>query len=262
MYLEKKKPITASQRHLIKLNTNSWVSKKSLLKGCIKGLKTSSGRNNKGKITIWHKGGGHKKKYRFINFYRYKKSKGIVFNIEYDPNRNSSIAAVFEIAEKNFFYIIASKGQQIGDIIESGKNSKLNLGSSLPLSSIPSGSFVNCVSKKWKKNSQFSRAAGAYAYLKYKVGKHAVLELNSGIEKKFPLNCYATLGIVSNDLFFLTQWGKAGRSRWLNIRPSVRGVAMNPIDHPHGGGEGKKSGKGKTPWGKTSKPGPHKKVLK
>jgi large subunit ribosomal protein L2 len=255
MYLKKKKAVTPAQRHLIQINQINLINKKPLLKKNIKGLINSSGRNNSGKITVYHKGGGHKKKYRQINFNRNTESVGIVCSIEYDPNRNTNISSIFEFSSSSFFYIITPKNLKIGDIIKSGTNLEPKLGYSLPLSEIPIGSLIHNVSTKFLKPSQISRAAGTFSYLKEKTLNQAKIQLSSGEQKQVSTKCYATLGIVSNELFFLTQIGKAGRSRWLNIRPTVRGVAMNPIDHPHGGGEGKKSGKGRTPWGKTTKPG-------
>lgn len=248
------KPTTPSQRQLIQLN-NSYLKNKSLLKKKIKGIVNTAGRNNHGKITVYHKGGGHKRKYRNINFNQTKISTGIICSIEYDPNRNSNITSVYDINLKDFFYLIAPKNQKIGDIIKSGPLAEPKLGHSLPLSEIPVGSFIHNVSTKKYKPAQISRSAGTFSRLVEKTLDYTKIELSSGKQKYISPKCYSTIGIVSNELIFLSQLGKAGRSRWLNKRPTVRGVAMNPIDHPHGGGEGKKSGKGKTPWGKTNKPG-------
>jgi large subunit ribosomal protein L2 len=232
------------------------LSKKPIIKKSIKGLKkNSSGRNNTGKITVYHKGGGHKKSYRKINFSRLQKSIGITTSIEYDPNRNANIASVFEIMTNDFFYILAPKNIKIGDIVESGSDIEAKLGYALPLEKIPVGSSVHSVSTKPSKPATISRAAGAYSNLQEIKSDRAKLRLTSGVCKWVPAKCYATIGVVSNELAFATKLGKAGRSRWLNVRPTVRGVAMNPVDHPHGGGEGKKSGKGKTPWGKPVKQG-------
>ena len=249
MKLNIKKPITPSQRHLIQLNTKH-LKKKPLIKKKIKGLINSAGRNNLGKITIRNKGGGHKKKYREINFYRTKISIGITTSLEYDPNRNSNIASIYDISEKNFFYILAPKNLKIGDIIKSGPNAEPKIGHSLPISEIPIGSYIHNVSPTVFKPAQISRSSGTFSKIKEKTLEYAKIELSSGEQRFISPKCYATMGIVSNELVCMTQLGKAGRARWLNKRPTVRGVAMNPIDHPHGGGEGKKSGKGKTPWGK------------
>nr|UDP55440.1 ribosomal protein L2 [Schizostauron trachyderma] len=254
MKLKIKKPTTPSQRHLIQLNTEH-LKKKPTIKKQLKGLKNSGGRNNSGKITIHHKGGGHKKKYRLINFYRKKNSTGITIGLEYDPNRNTCIAAIYDLSKKEFFYILAPKNLKVGDIIKSGKQAKLKVGHSLPISEIPIGSYIHNISSTADKYAKISRSAGTFSIIKEKTLEYAKIELSSGKQKLISPKCYATMGIVSNELIILTQKGKAGRTRWLNQRPSVRGVAMNPVDHPHGGGEGKKSGKGKTPWGKTTKKG-------
>lgn len=226
------------------------LKKKPLLKNKIKGLVNLAGRNNSGKITVWHKGGGHKQKYRKINFNRKNNSIGIVCSLEYDPNRNANIASVYEFHDGSFFYIIAPKKLTIGDIVESGKNIETKLGNSLPISEIPVGSYIHNISPTISKQAQISRSAGTFSKLKEKTLKYAILELSSGEQRSISTKCYATIGIVSNELSFLTKKLKAGQSRWLNKRPTVRGVAMNPVDHPHGGGEGKKSGINKTPWGK------------
>jgi large subunit ribosomal protein L2 len=254
MKLKNQKPFTSSQRHLIQL-TLTHLKKKPLIKNKIKGVTNLSGRNNSGKITVRHKGCGHKKKYRKIEFFRENNFIGIVIGIEYDPNRNANIASVYNLYNNSYIYILAPKNLKTGDIIESGTNIEPKLGNSLPISEIPVGSYIHNISIKPKNPGQISRAAGTFSQLKEKSLNHAKIELSSGKQKLISSKCYATIGIVSNELFNLTKKGKAGRSRWLNIRPTVRGVAMNPIDHPHGGGEGKKSGKGKTPWGKSTKRG-------
>jgi large subunit ribosomal protein L2 len=231
------------------------LKKKSLLKIKITGINNNAGRNNSGAITSFHKGGGHKKRYRKINFNRTDTSKGIICSIEYDPNRISNIASVFDYNKNNFFYIIAPKKLNIGDIVESGINAEPKLGNSLPIEQIPVGSYIHNVSPKVNKIAQISRAAGTFSKLKEKTLNSAIIELSSGEQRLISPKCYATIGIVSNDFFFLKKYEKAGQSRWLNKRPTVRGVAMNPIDHPHGGGEGKKSCKNKTPWGKSNNRG-------
>lgn len=254
MKLKIKKPVTPSQRQLIQLNRKGLI-KKSILKNKLTGLKISAGRNNLGKITVQHRGGGHKRKYRKINFYRTNISIGITCSIEYDPNRNANIASIYDISESNFFYMLAPKDLKIGDIVKSGPNIEPKLGHSLPIAEIPVGSYIHNVSPKTAKPAQISRSAGTFSKLTEKTLEYAKIELSSGELRFISPKCYATIGVVSNDLVFLTQLGKAGQSRWLNKRPTVRGVAMNPVDHPHGGGEGKKSGKGKTLWGKFVKRG-------
>jgi large subunit ribosomal protein L2 len=251
MKFKKIKPITPSQRTLIQI-INKKLKKKPILKNKLKGLTNSNGRNNSGKITVRHKGKGHKKKYRIINFNRKNTSIGIILSIEYDPNRNSHIASVFDINDKNFFYIIAPKSLKIGDIVKSNTK-EIKLGNSLKISNIPVGCLVHNICLHSFKQSIFSRSAGTFSTIKEKKNNYAIIQISSGKEITIPLNCHATIGMVSNELFFLSTIGKAGRSRWLNVRPTVRGVAMNPVDHPNGGGEGKKSGKTKTPWGKKMK---------
>lgn len=242
------KPTTSSQRHLIKLNRKQ-LSKKPIIKIKIFGLKKSFGKNHFGKITVRHKGGGHKRKFREINFLRIDKSIGIVVSIEYDPNRNSNIASIYDFTKNYFFYILAPKKLNIGTIIESGLQAKLYTGNSLPLLKVPEGSFIHNISSNPKRKAKFTRAAGTFSILKEK-NNYARVKLSSKKEKVIDLQNYATLGIVSNELYFLTKLSKAGQSRWLSKKPKVRGVAMNPVDHPHGGGEGKKSGKRFSPWGK------------
>merc|ERR1712087_239623 len=246
------KPTTPSQRCLIKLNRKQ-LTKKPKIKQKIIGTITKSGRNHSGKITNRHKGNGHKTNYRKINFNRNSISIGIVIGIEYDPNRNSSIASVYNFTNNNFFYILAPKKLKIGNIIESGLDAELCTGNSLPIFRIPEGSFIHCIAKNRYKISQITRSAGCASLIKEKSITHAKIKLSSKKEKLIDIESYATLGNLSNESYFLTRLGKAGQSRWLNNRPKVRGVAMNPIDHPHGGGEGKKSGKRFTPWGKPNK---------
>jgi large subunit ribosomal protein L2 len=252
MVLKTKKPVTTSQRQLVQLNQKN-LNKKPLLKKYIKGLKNSSGRNNSGKITVRHKGKGHKQSFRILDFFRTKPSTGIVCSLEYDPNRTANIAAIFDISSQKFSYILASKNLKIGDIIQSGPNAGNHIGHSLPISKIPVGSFIYNISPKSKTPSQISRSAGTFSKLTEKTLNYAKIELSSGEQRFISVQCYATIGIVSNQYAFLTKLGKAGRARWLNKRPKVRGVAMNPIDHPHGGGEGKKAGIGRTPWGKPTR---------
>ena len=241
----------SSQKQLFKIN-NFYLKKKTLLKKKLKGLKNSAGRNSSGKITIKHKGNGHKRKYRIIKFHRTNISTGIVINIEYDPNRNANIASIYKLFTNNFFYILAPKNLKIGDIVKSNYIAEPKLGHSMPLTKIPIESYIHNVSINTSKPGSISRSAGAFSKIKEKTLTNIILKLNSGKIKKISSKCYATIGIVSNELFFSLQLKKAGQSRWLGKRPKVRGVAMNPVDHAHGGGEGKKSGQKKTPWGKPS----------
>ena len=256
MILQKVKPTTSSRRQLIKLNQkNLNLSKKPILKNKVKGIKNSSGRNHSGRITVFHKGGGVKRKYREINFHRTFNFTGIVCSLEYDPNRNAYIAAIFDFINSTFFYILAPKNLKVGDIVKSGLDIEPNLGSSLPISGIPIGIPIYNISPTFEKKAQISRSAGTFCVIKEKTEKYAIIKLSSGELRYISLKCFASIGEVSKELHFLTKSGKAGRSRWLNKRPTVRGVAMNPIDHPHGGGEGKKSGNSRTPWGKPNNKG-------
>lgn len=252
--LQKINPTTPSQRHLIRIN-KEYLRKTPLLKSEVKGLKNSSGRNNTGRITSFHKGGGHKQNYRKIDFTRKTNTVGIVTSIEYDPNRTANIASVYEISTKKYSYIISPKNLEVGNIIKSGLNAEISLGHSLPLSRIPEGSFIYNVSYKKNGLAKISRAAGTHANILEKHSAYCRILLPSGEQQKISMDCYASIGIVSNELHSAISINKAGRSRWLNKRPTVRGVAMNPIDHPHGGGEGRKSGKDVTPWGKPNKRG-------
>jgi large subunit ribosomal protein L2 len=254
MNLKKIKPITPSYRNLIQIN-NKHLTKTFEVKSKIIGSKNTAGRNNTGKITSFQKGGGHKQKYRNIDFFRTQDSIGIVTSIEYDPNRSANIASIFSIYKKHYFYILAPKNLKIGNIIKTGANAEPKIGHSLPISNIPVGCCIHNVSPKIKKKAQISRAAGTFSSLIEKTAEFGRIELSSGEQRLLSVNCFATIGLVSNELNSLTKLGKAGRSRWLNRRPTVRGVAMNPIDHPHGGGEGKKSGTSSTPWGKPAKNG-------
>jgi large subunit ribosomal protein L2 len=253
MILKKINPTTPAQRQLKLLNKSN-LSKKSLLKIKIKNLASSNGRNNSGKITSYHRGGGHKRKHREIDFIRYN-LEGIVMTIEYDPNRTSFIASIFNYRLNKYFYILAPKNLQIGNIIRSNESTELYIGHSATLYKFPVGSFLHNVSLKPHKKGQIARAAGSFIQLIRKNNLYARVMLNSGEHRLLLLNCQGTLGIVSNHNNNLKTVGKAGRSRWLNKRPIVRGVAMNPIDHPHGGGEGKTSGgrPSVTPWGKPTK---------
>ena len=254
MIIKIEKPSTSSQRHLVKLDRSN-LTNKPILKAKVSKLTRAFGRNNSGKITVNHKGGGHKRRYRMIDFNRTTNSTGIVTTIEYDPNRSSFIASVYDLKKCSFTYILAPKNLKIGDIVKSGLKAEPKIGHSLPIANIPVGSYIHNVSTRTGAPAQISRAAGTFSKLTENTLEQAKIELKSGEKRNISPSCYATIGIVSNDSNFLRVLGKAGRSRWLNKRPTVRGVAMNPVDHPHGGGEGKKSGKDRTPWGKNNKRG-------
>lgn len=249
MFLKLSKPKTPSQRHTVKF-CRKFLTKNPKLKSKIVGMKKQAGKSNKGQITVRHKGGGHKKRYRIIDFKRKTNVEGIIFSIEYDPNRNCNISAVFALSDSIFFYIITPLNLKIGDIIKSGNDIESKLGYALPLKEIPAGSYIHNIAVKKADKAVFTRSAGTYSILLEKSKTHSKIKLSSNITKWVSNNCFATIGIVSNDFMFLTKKGKAGHSRWVGKRPTVRGVAMNPVDHPNGGGEGKKSGRKRTPWGK------------
>lgn len=225
-------------------------------KSLILSMKNNSGRNNQGKITVRHHGGGYKKKYRIIDFKRDKYDKvATVKTIEYDPNRTSFISlVVYEDGEKR--YIIAPKDIKIGDKIVSSKNQiDIKIGNSLPISLIPEGTFIHNIELTPGKGGQMIRSAGSSAQIlgKDETGKYMLVKLSSGEVRKIPNNCMATIGVVSNEDHNLVNIGKAGKNRHKGIRPTVRGSAMNPNDHPHGGGEGRSpvgNDAPRTPWGK------------
>ena len=215
----------------------------------------TGGRNNKGRITTRHVGGGHKQKYRIIDFKRNKDGiQAKVERLEYDPNRSANIALLL-FSDGSRTYIIAPAQVKVGDVLQSGDDAPIKLGNSLPLRNIPLGSTVHCVELKPGKGSQIARSAGTSLQLVTREGAYATLRLRSGEMRKVLSECRATLGEVSNGEHSLRSLGKAGAKRWRGVRPTVRGVAMNPVDHPHGGGEGRTSG-GRhpvSPWGTPTK---------
>lgn len=215
----------------------------------------SGGRNNAGRITTRHRGGGHKQHYRIVDFKRNKDGiPAIVERLEYDPNRTAHIA-LLKYMDGERRYVIAPKGVKAGDELYSGVDAPIKAGNTLPLRNIPQGSVVHCVELKPGKGAQMMRSAGASAQLVARDGAYVTLRLRSGEMRKVLADCRATLGEVSNSEHNLRSLGKAGAKRWRGVRPTVRGVAMNPVDHPHGGGEGRTSG-GRhpvTPWGVPTK---------
>lgn len=225
------------------------LSKKPKLKFRIKKQTHSAGKNNTGQITVNTKSFGNKKRYRQLNFLNNKSFLGIIFSLEYDPNRNCNIASVFNLKINHFFYIIAPNNLLVGHIIKSGFYAQKKIGHTMSLRKIPNGSCIFNVTLHKNGFAQLSRSAGTYSIILEKNQKFAKLLLSSGKYKILPLNCFATIGTVSGQYFFLIELQKAGKSRWLNKKPKVRGVAKNPIDHPNGGGEGKKAKFRKTPWG-------------
>jgi large subunit ribosomal protein L2 len=218
-------------------------------------LKRGGGRNNQGRISVRHRGGGHKRRYRVIDFKRDKAGvPGKVASVEYDPNRNARISLVV-YADGDKRYIVTPQGLNVGDVVVSGQGAEIRIGNALPLRNIPVGTEVHCVELQPGKGAQIARAAGTSVMLAAKDGDYAQIRLRSGEIRKVRQECIATIGVVGNADHSNLEWGKAGRRRWMGIRPTVRGVAMNPIDHPHGGGEGKTSG-GRhpvSPWGKPTK---------
>ena len=214
----------------------------------------SGGRNNNGRITTRHVGGGHKQHYRIIDFKRTKDNiPAVVERIEYDPNRTAHIALVL-YADGERRYIIAPKGLRAGDKVQSGNDAPIRPGNCLPLRNMPIGSTLHNIELKIGKGAQLARSAGASVQLLGRDGIYAILRLRSGETRRVHVNCRAVIGEVSNTENNLKSLGKAGASRWRGVRPSVRGVAMNPVDHPHGGGEGRNKGRHPTsPWGQKSK---------
>ncbi len=217
-------------------------------------LKKSGGRNNNGRITCRHKGGGHKRRYRLIDFKRNRRDEiAKVISIEYDPNRSARIALI-EYADNQRSYILAPRGLEVGAEVSAGDNAAIKPGCALPLSEIPTGSSIHNVELVPGRGGQVARSAGQSCVLSNREGDYALVKMPSGEIRKIHTKCYATVGIVGNHEHEQVVSAKAGRTRWLGIRPTVRGMCMNPVDHPNGGGEGKsKSGGGrqhlKSPWG-------------
>lgn len=254
MPVKKFRPVTPTLRFKT-VSSFVEITKTTPEKSLLEPLKKSGGRNSRGRITSRHKGGGHKRAYRRIDFKRNKLSvPAVVHSIEYDPNRSARIA-LLHYADGEKRYILSPNGLQVGDPIVAGPQSPIRVGNALPLENMPLGSTIHNVELQPGKGGQLGRSAGAEIQLMAKDGKFATLQLPSGERRLVPLVCYATLGQVGNLEHENVVLGKAGRSRWKGRRPKVRGVAMNPIDHPHGGGEGRASGGGHpvTPWGKPTK---------
>ncbi len=254
MAIKKFRPVTPSQRfRTVPMfdEITSTIPEKSLLRP----LRKSGGRNNKGRITVWHRGGGHKRQYRVIDFRRNKHDiPARVASIEYDPNRSARIALLHYVdGEKR--YIIAPDGLRVDDPVMSGETVDNRIANAMPMGLMLLGTFVHNIELRPGKGAQLCRSAGAMAQLVAREGKKVTLRMPSGEVRTAPSNCYATIGQVSNIDHKNIVWGKAGASRWRGWRPTVRGVAMNPVDHPMGGGEGRSSG-GRhpcTPWGKPTK---------
>jgi large subunit ribosomal protein L2 len=255
MALKSFKPITPSLRQLVLID-RSELYKGKPVKALTVGKSEKGGRNNHGRITVRFRGGGHKKSYRLVDFKRRTQIgvEGQVERIEYDPNRTSFIALI-NYPDQSQAYIIAPQRLSVGDKVMSGDQADIKPGNAMPLSAIPVGTIVHNVELKIGKGGAVARSAGTYAQIVGRDQGYIILRLNSGEQRLVHGNCYATIGAVSNPDHMNTNIGKAGRSRWLGRRPHNRGVTMNPIDHPHGGGEGRTSG-GRhpvTPWGKPTK---------
>jgi large subunit ribosomal protein L2 len=254
MAIVKTNPTSAGRRFVVKVQTHG------LHKGAPYGplLETKNkngGRNNKGRITVRHQGGGHKQRYRIVDFKRVRDGiPAVVERIEYDPNRSAHLA-LLKYADGERSYIIAPRGLKSGDAVQSGEDAPIAAGNCLPLRNIPVGGLVHCVELRPGKGAQLARAAGSSVQLIAREGTYATLRLRSGEIRKVHTDCRAVIGEVGNHENSLRKLGKAGATRWRGVRPTVRGVVMNPVDHPHGGGEGRTSG-GRhpvTPWGVPTK---------
>jgi len=253
MAVIKAKPTSPGRRGVVSVKRDLYKGKP--WKSLVVSKSKNGGRNNNGRITVRHQGGGHKQHYRIIDFKRDKFDiPAIVERLEYDPNRSANIA-LLKYADGERRYIIAPSKLKVGDKVVSGDNCEIKVGNSMKLKDIPLGTNIHCVELKPMKGAQLARSAGTSARLIAKEGIYATLRLQSGETRKVLWECRATLGVVSNQENNLKSLGKAGAKRWRGVRPTVRGVAMNPVDHPHGGGEGRTSGgrHPSTPWGKPTK---------
>lgn len=254
MALVKSKPTSAGRRFVVRVATPE-LHKGEPHKALLEKKNKTGGRNNHGRITTRHQGGGHKQRYRIVDFKRDKTGiPGRVERLEYDPGRSAHLALLL-YADGERRYIIAPKGVSAGDELMSGIESPIKPGNCMPLRNMPMGSTVHCIELRPGKGAQIARSAGTSAQMVARDGSHATLRLRSGEMRKVHADCCATLGEVGNSEHNLRSLGKAGASRWRGVRPTVRGVAMNPVDHPHGGGEGRTSG-GRhpvSPWGMPTK---------
>ena len=247
------RPTSPSKRHQTTVSYRGVLTASKPLKALTHGFKRSVGRNNQGRITTRHKGGGHKRSYREIDFmYNKRDIPAKIASIEYDPNRNAFISLV-NYADGEKRYVIVPKSMKVGDTFTVGEKAPLTVGNRLPLRMIPVGTFVYNIEIKAGNGSKLARSAGVFAQVVANNGGYTNIKMPSTEVRKVSENCFASIGEVSNSDYHLQNFGKAGRSRWKGIRPTVRGTAMNPVDHPHGGGEGKQ-GRGlrraKSMWGK------------
>ena len=254
MSLHKSKPTSAGRRHQVAVKT-AGLHKGKPFSGLLAKKSKNGGRNNTGRITVRHQGGGHKQRYRIIDFKRDKDGiPGEIERLEYDPNRSSHIALV-KYMDGERRYILAPKGIEVGTKIISGDESPIKLGNALTLKSIPVGTLVHNIEMKPGKGGQLIRSAGGTAQVAAREGAYVSIRLRSGETRKIHVDCKATIGEIGHGEHNLRKIGKAGAMRWRGVRPTVRGVAMNPVDHPHGGGEGRTSG-GRhpvSPWGTPTK---------
>jgi len=254
MAIVKSKPTSPGRRFVVKV-VNDELHKGAPHAPLVEKQSRNGGRNNAGRITTRHVGGGHKQHYRVIDFKRDKDGiPAVVERLEYDPNRTANIA-LLKYADGERRYIIAPKGVSAGDPILSGSNAPIKSGNTLPLRNMPVGSQIHCIELKPGKGAQIARSAGASVQLVAREGSYVTVRLRSGEMRKIHVDCRATVGEVGNSEHSLRSLGKAGAKRWRGVRPTVRGVAMNPVDHPHGGGEGRTSG-GRhpvSPWGMPTK---------
>lgn len=252
MAIRNYKPTTPGRRKMSAL-VNEEITTSTPEKSLTVTLKKNSGRNNQGRITVRHQGGGVKRKYRIIDFKRNKVNvPGTVATIEYDPNRTANIALI-NYADGEKRYIIAPKGLEVGAVIESGENTDIKIGNALPIMNIPVGTMIHNIELRPGKGGELARSAGTSAQILGREDDYVMIRLSSGEQRKVLGTCMATIGIVGNEDSALVKIGKAGRSRHMGIRPTVRGSVMNPNDHPHGGGEGRAPVGRKapmTPWGK------------
>ena len=253
MAIVKCKPTSAGRRHVVKV-VNAELHKGKPFAALLDTKSKTGGRNNLGRITTRHIGGGHKQHYRLVDFKRNKlEIPAVVERLEYDPNRSANIALVlYKDGERR--YILAPKGLSAGDTIQAGASAPIKVGNALPMRNIPVGTTVHNVELKPGKGGQIARSAGASVQIIAREGNYVTLRLRSGEMRKVLADCFATIGEVGNSEHMLRVLGKAGANRWRGVRPTVRGTAMNPVDHPHGGGEGRNFGKHPvTPWGVQTK---------
>jgi large subunit ribosomal protein L2 len=254
MAIAKTKPTSPGRRFMVKV-TDPDLHKGGPMESLVSSKARTGGRNNLGRVTVRHRGGGHKQRYRLVDFKRRKDGiPAVVERLEYDPNRSANLA-LLKYADGDWAYILAPKGLKQGAPVVASETAPISVGNCLPLRNIPVGTEVHAIEMRPGKGAQLARAAGASAQLVAREGTYATLRLRSGEMRKVPADCRAVIGVVGNGEHSLRKLGKAGASRWRGVRPTVRGVVMNPVDHPHGGGEGRTSG-GRhpvSPWGVPTK---------